>query len=519
MNPMNKKGVARLGDLLSNIFSGTLKGYSYPRFQIPEWPVKENEYLFISNINIVDVDAGKISSARGVLIKNRRIEQLVQPEDFAAFRNRYPFKFELDGKSRYLIPGMSDLHCHLSLISEYEMGIKNLRYFDAQRQKNCEEALKSGCTFVKDSGGAANVMDSLRTEIENDRLLGPKMMAAKEAVSPKGGMWDLGMFNNFAPMIFGGHILNFPKNTKELENTLDRFGNSGFDFFKTYFEDRPIFGGKESDVFAMFTPEQAKLIRKKADFRNKMVEAHSMFIKGSRRVIDAGFDFVAHMTVDEPYSLADAEKMKTNDVAIIPTLSLGCWMVMNCGERGFPHHPDYQFFRDKLNNEVTAMMIRYTIPQLRKNYLHFAKWIDQEIPDRKMPEVGQVYPERTQGFIKNAKESLDHLRAAGTKIAIGTDGGTGIAFAGNLQVECEALDRFGFTPAEILRMATLGNMEIIHKEQEMGSIEKGRYADMVILDENPLNDVKAMTSVNMVFKNGRLYYRKDDNTGKDHIPS
>jgi imidazolonepropionase-like amidohydrolase len=517
MNIMNKKGVARFGDFLSNLASPKIKSYEYPRYQIPDWSVKENEFMFISNINIIDVNSGKIMEERGLLVKDKQIYQLILQEDFNKTRENDPIGLEINGDNKYLIPGMSDIHAHFSLISEFELGLKQLRYFDAQRQKNCEEALKAGCTFVKDSGGAINVMDYLRDEIENNRLLGPKMIVAKNAVSPRGGMWDLGVFNKLAPMIFGGKVLHFPKNTKELENTIDWFNENGFDFFKTYFEDKPIYGGKETDVFNMFTPEQATLIRKKANTYGKMVEAHSMFIKGSRRVIDAGFDFIAHMTVDESYSPEDTRKMKNNSVAIIPTLSLGSYMAMNCGDKGYPNHPDFQFFKEKLNNEVQAMMVKCTIPQLRKNYLHFAKWIDQKIENRKMPGVGQVYPERVHGFIKNAQESLNNLRNAGTKIGIGTDGGSGITFVGNLQIEFEALNHFGFTPAEILRMATLGNMEIIHKEKELGSIEKGKFADMVILEENPLNDVKAITSVSMVFKNGRMYYQTKGNKLSSNI--
>ena len=62
-----------------------------------------------------------------------------------------------------------------------------------------------------------------------------------------------------------------------------------------------------------------------------------------------------------------------------------------------------------------------------------------------------------------------------------------------------------WTPAEILRCATLTNMEIIGKDNELGSITEGKYADMVLLDVDPLVSIKAMCSVNKVFKDGRLY--------------
>ncbi|NIW96272.1 MAG: amidohydrolase family protein [Phycisphaerae bacterium] len=57
-------------------------------------------------------------------------------------------------------------------------------------------------------------------------------------------------------------------------------------------------------------------------------------------------------------------------------------------------------------------------------------------------------------------------------------------------------------------MATLGNMEIMRKDDELGSIEKGKYADLVLLAKNPLEDIKAIQNVLMVFKDGRLVHKR-----------
>jgi imidazolonepropionase-like amidohydrolase len=146
---MKKKGIAAFGDLVSN------------------------EYLFISNVNIVDVNTGSIRKEKGILIRNKKIEEFVSENDFKTVRERFTIKKEIYGDNCYLIPGLSDIHAHLSLISEFDLGLKGLRYFDAQRQKNCEEALKNGCTFVRDSAGASNVINYLKQEIEQNKLLGP----------------------------------------------------------------------------------------------------------------------------------------------------------------------------------------------------------------------------------------------------------------------------------------------------------------------------------------------------------
>ncbi|MCK5129694.1 MAG: amidohydrolase family protein [Clostridiales bacterium] len=504
---LKKTGIAALADFLGSKASNNT---SYKRMTIPSWEINENEYLLIHNVQIVDVKLGKIRRENGLLVKNQRIEALVMKSELNQVRNNFHIKKEIDGGNKYIIPGMSDIHAHLTLISEFDFKIKNLRYFDNQREKNCEEAIKHGCTFVKDSGGAARVIDYLKEEIKQNRLIGPRIMAAKEVVSPKGGMWDLGLANHFSSVIFGGRLLNFPANRKQLEKVLDRTIDLGCDFIKIYLEDKPLYGGKESDVYTMFSSEEIDIIKHKAAGASKMVEAHSMFIKGSRRAIEAGLDMIAHITVDEPYTDEDARKMKAGNVSIVPTLSLGCYLAMNMGDKGFPYHQDFLFFQEMLKQYIPNMIDESVIPELKGSYCKFYDWIIEEILERRMPQIGKVYPERVHGFAKNARESIQNLMNHGVKIGIGTDGGTGITFTGNLQVEFEAFHHFGFTPVEILRMATLGNMEILHLEKDMGSIEIGKFADLVILEDNPLSNIHAISKINCVIKGGQpqIFYTK-----------
>ena len=332
-------------------------------------------------------------------------------------------------------------------------------------------------------------------------------MPSYEVISPKGGMWDVNpVMNALAPMIFGGKMLNFTATDQEIVRSMARLHELGCESFKTYFEEKPLYGGTERTIYKMFSAEQAEHIRRTADKYGKVLEAHSMFIKGSRRVIGAGFDSIAHMIVDAPYSAEDAQNMAKNGTAIVPTLSVGCYLAMNCGTQGFPEHPEVKFFTRMLKQHVPSQIERVTIPELQKNYQHFAEWIQQEMPDRKMPGVGTVYPERIHGFMVHTQESFRNFQDAGTRVGLGTDGGTGITFVGQLEVEFEAYQRYGYSPAQILRMATLGNMEILRKDDELGSIKPGKYADLVLLPRNPLEDIHAIQDVNMVMKDGRIYY-------------
>jgi imidazolonepropionase-like amidohydrolase len=257
----------------------------------------------------------------------------------------------------------------------------------------------------------------------------------------------------------------------------------------------------------MFTPQEAQLIRETADQFGKKVSAHAMFISGSRRAIEAGIDIIDHCTVDEPYGADDAEKMAERGIAIVPTLSLGTFLAMNCGSRGYPEDPEVRFFAEQRERHGREHAKHVAIPQLRQNYDRFFDWLDEPQEKRKMPMVGPVWPQRIHGFARHAPESIDRLRSAGVKVGVGTDGGTGITFCGHLETELESLHRYGYSNAEVLRMATLGNMEIVERAQDLGSLEKGKLADMVVLRDNPLQSLSAISTVLMVFKGGSLHHK------------
>jgi imidazolonepropionase-like amidohydrolase len=498
-----KSAIARIIAGLSNLLAGAAHAPEYQRRPVPPPEVGRDELLAIDNVHVLDVDAGRVRDERTVLVDGARIVALLRRGELQQLDGSRPVRI-VDGGGRYLIPGLSDIHCHVSLVSEYGIGIRALRHFDSQRQRNCEAALEAGCTLVRDSGGAYAPVHWLKGEIDGNRLLGPRIVPSYEVLTPRGGMWDVGRIGNaMAPAMFGGPLLNFVTRDAEIERTLERIAALGAASFKTYFEERPLYGGKHDTRYRMFTTDQARLLRALADKHGKLLETHSMFTSGSRLVAEAGFDSVAHLTVDAPYDEALARTMAANGVAVVPTLSVGGYLAMNCGAAGFADHPDLRFFQELLETRVAGQIERCTVPELRPAYEGFRRWILQEIPERRMPMVGKVYPERVHGFAVHAAASLANLREAGVKIGVGTDGGTGLTFAGQLDVEIEALSHFGFSPAEILRMATLGNMEILKLDADFGSIAPGKYADLVLVDGNPLTDARNLLAIEQVFKGGR----------------
>ena len=503
---MKKRGIAKFGQLMGNLSAGKISEYKYDRQKFADWKLPSKSKWTFNNINIVDVDNGSLYEEKAILIDGSIFGKRLKKHDVEALSKMPEIENVFDGKDKFLIPGMSDLHCHLSLISEYEMKMKGLYYFDAQRMKNCEYALSKGCTTVRDSGGAYDMVHSLKEEIDNNRLLGPRIFPSYTAMTPHGGMWDINLFvNKMAEMIFGGKIIDFPKSMEDIKGHIEDVVAWGAHSLKIYLEEKPLFSGKENTAYNMFTDEQVEYVRALADDNDKIVESHAMFISGARKAIRGKVNSIAHMTVDESYSIEDAKMMVHNDVAIVPTLGVGSYLAMDCGTKGFPEHQEYKFFREMLRKYVKPNMETATIPQLRQSYLGFYDFIQAKIEDRKMPSIGRVHAERCHGFGVCAPESFTNFRKAGVKVGVGTDGGTGTCFAGAFEIEFESLLRYGYSPKEIVRMVTLTNMEILKTDDQLGSITEGKLADMVLIEDNPFENIMSMASPIKVFKEGRCY--------------
>lgn len=503
---MKKHGLAKMGQVLGNMSAGKKSDYIYTRQMLATWHLKRDDAWILENVQVVDVEKGVIKEERALLIHGQKIVDLLSQEELEEVKNGNAIAMVMDGKNQYLIPGLSDIHCHLSLISEYEIKMNFLHYFDAQRQRNCEFALQQGCTFVRDSAGAYDMVKQLMDAIDKDELLGPKILPSYEVMTPKGGMWDVGsMMNKAAEMIFGGKVVNVIRDKKDIDAHFELMDQYQSKSIKMYLEDKPLYGGKENEDYQKFSDDEITYIMNKAKEAGKIVETHAMFIDGARNAIKHGANSIAHLTVDEPYSLDDAKLMAKNNVAIVPTTDVGCYLCYNFKNAESQKNPEFAFFRQMLQKYVKPIMENEIIPELRPSYMAFFDFIWREMDERKMPGVGKVYPERVHGFAKCAPKSFENFLKAGVKIGMGTDGGSGVCFSGSLSVEFEAYKRYGLSEPEILRCATLGNMEILGLDKELGSIEPGKYADMVLLGKNPLKDISAIREVRKVFKNGRCY--------------
>jgi imidazolonepropionase-like amidohydrolase len=109
-------------------------------------------------------------------------------------------------------------------------------------------------------------------------------------------------------------------------------------------------------------------------------------------------------------------------------------------------------------------------------------------------------------MMKNGYSNLKKMNQAGILIGCGIDAGMPFCYFGGNYREYEILQRIGFSNIEILRCATINNAKILRVEDKTGSLETGKYADIVILEKNPLEDIRALRKPYMVFKQGEMMF-------------
>jgi imidazolonepropionase-like amidohydrolase len=466
----------------------------------------EGKALELINCNIIDVRKGVVAPGRTITIRRGLIENI---------SGKIPSAREdaliIDMKNQYLIPGLIDAHCHSTLSAEAALNPFGILTTMKQIKRNYVQQLTHGVTTIRDMGAMPGLLHDNLAMIAKKELAGPRVVHCNSFTNIKGGHPDIdpddiSIFSGIT-MAFTGNPNLWFKNTAELREKMKVNSSGGASFIKLTMDNKSVLCGK-GDI-PVYTDEQLKVIFEFARENNLAVAGHIHSKFGFDRALQYGINSMEHTIADAALTDKEVSAMARKNIAIVPTIIIA---QMLAAEEAYVELPK-EFRTNFIKNELA----------IRRQYLQSAldDFIESSIHESNMAALGNFQKYGCENMYKNGKfmarpdiyfnillrgpKNILKMKNAGVVIGCGTDSGVPLQYHGSLYREMEMLNRIGFSNKEVLRCATINNAAILKMADKIGSIEKGKYADIVVLKENPLEKIAACRAPQMVIKDGCIY--------------
>jgi imidazolonepropionase-like amidohydrolase len=352
-----------------------------------------------------------------------------------------------------VLPGLIDCHDHIT--NQFDGGnpvaeaVTETDYDDAVKSTAyARTTLLAGFTSIRDVGAVTGVVVALKRAIAKGIVDGPRMWVAGTPLGPTGGHNDSA--NGFDPALshpgWTDNIVNSPEDARRIVRTLRR---EGVDLIKIMPSGGVLSIGDDPNMQLM-ADDEIKAVIDTAHSLGLKVAAHAHGKKAIDAAVRLGVDSIEHG------SFADAgsyQLMKQHGTYLVPTL-LVAQTVYDIART----HPE------QLNPSSAAKAL-LVAPRIQKN--------------------------------------LHDAYVAGVKIAFGTD--QGLAPHGTNAKEFALMVKAGMTPMDAIMAATGSAADLIGDTNDIGSVQKGRYADLVAVNGDPIADITQLQHIAFVMKGGTVY--------------
>jgi imidazolonepropionase-like amidohydrolase len=390
--------------------------------------------------HMLDVKTGKTIENRVIVIEDDKIVSIGAAADAKAAGATI-----VDLSNATVLPGLIDSHTHITFDPKglgYEsLGISVPREA-LTGAKNARITLEAGFTTIRNVGASGYSDVALRDAINDGDVPGPRMLVSGPALGITGGHCD----NNLLPFEDHKQAEGVADGVENVQHKVREVIKYGADVIKICATGGVMSKGDDPNA-SQFTLEEMKTIVAEAHRLGRKVAAHAHGAEGVRWASEAGVDSIEHGHLMDDASIAT---LKKNGTYLVPTLYLMDWNRENMGQR---HAPDYIV--------------------------------------RKMQSVSAVGQ-------SNAKKAF----AAGVKVAFGTD--AAVYPHGLNAHEFAVYVRLGMTPLQAIQTATLNASDLLGWSRKIGTIEPGKFADLIAVDGDPLQDVTTLERVKFVMKGGEV---------------
>ncbi len=415
------------------------------------------ELICLTGGNLLDIKEGKIIPNSLVIIKGGIIAYAGPEKPYKTL----PSAAVIDCSGKTILAGLFDAHIHLG-------GACTLGYIYIDEARKLDAFLYSGVTSVFDLGAVPDSIFSLREAEKKNNLSSPRIFAVGPVfTSPNGHGTEYGV-----PMS------ETPTTEKEAREAVQKLIKTSPEYIKIIYE-------KGSNRFTSLSYELMEVIIDEAHKNDFPVVTHIITFEHAKDALKAGTDGLAHMVTDQEVSKEFLDEMKQRNVFCIPTLAV--FESFSGGMLNIPENLDGPLTKQGISKEIIADLekkkgmsgINDHLNAWR-NTLHFAKL--------------------------NAKKMSEY----GIKLAVGTDAGNPAVFFGpSVHREMELMVEAGIPPAEVIKAATANAAEILGQGDKLGSITEGKLADILVVEGDPLQNIRNTQKIFMVIKNGKILDRED----------
>ncbi|HWW97999.1 MAG TPA: amidohydrolase family protein [Edaphobacter sp.] len=367
---------------------------------------------------------------------------------------------ELSGKT--VMPGLISAHSHLGLIVDAESSASGYTRENVTAQLKQFE--RYGVTTILSLGLNRDLVYALREEQRRGRLGGATIFTAGRGIGVPGGA---------PPLPAAADQIYRPATVEEARRDVDELAAHRADMVKIWVD-------KLHGAAPEMTPEIYKAVIDEAHQKHVRVAAHEYALEDARQLVADGVDVLAHSVRDQVVDDAFIQAMKQHKVWYVPTFTVDESFFVYAGR---PEFMQTKFFQEAAGPKLMA---RFDAPG-------YAEKIDQDaqtVQHRKDFAVGQ----------QNLKKLFD----AGVNVGFGTDSGAlpgripGFAEHRELELMVEA----GLTPMQAIAAATGENAKLLHAP-DRGTIAAGKRADLLVLDGDPLVDIRNTRKIVAVYHEGR----------------
>ncbi len=414
--------------------------------------------LLIENVTVIDGTGHLPMASTNVLVHDDRISRISRQAIDAPTGARH-----IDGTGKYLIPGLMDMHIHLQ--GSAEVTPEGLVVTGNDRSKGVRALhsyLYSGVTSIYDAGNVPDYILGLRDDERSGKLVSPRIFAAGGIVTYPGSHGS----NSFATLVD-----SWPEAIPALEAHIARKP----DVLKLTFEER---GWGARPMIPILPVDLMQHIIEYYNDRGIRSTVHTSSEYRARQAIFAGIDSLAHPVIQGPITDSFAKLMGAKKIPMVTTLTIG----ENYSR--LAEHPEY-LDGPLYQATLTADEIKTLKTEKRKEY-----------QERKWTWWMKI-------MTTIAQDNVRKIHEAGGVLVAGTDQTTGPA----LHRELELLADAGIPPFDIIRIATLNGAVFLGKEKDLGSIEEGKLADLVLLAADPSQDIHNAEQVLQVIKAGQIIDR------------